>query len=120
MDSDRDGTAALYAEVDDEEIIDLEDDDEASDEDAQDQDDQDDEDDLESDEDEGQDDGDEEIDADLNRNEARNVKGDVIENPSSGGAQFTDMEVTGPRSAPPTGPAPLPTFESEAKGEGEV
>jgi len=41
----------------------------------------------------------------------------VIANESSGGAQFTDTEVTGPTSATPTGPAPLPRFESEAKGD---
>jgi hypothetical protein len=53
---------------------------------------------------------------DLNQNEALNVKPDVIENGSHGGAQFTDTEVAGPISAP-AGPAPLPKFESEAKDE---
>jgi hypothetical protein len=116
MDSDRDGTADLYAAVEDDEIIDLEDEDDEAPADSvvvqnEDQDDEDDE-----DEDEEEDEEDEE---DLNQNEARNVKGDVIttENPSSGGAQFTDAEVTGPTSASPTGPAPLPRFEFDAKGE---
>jgi hypothetical protein len=53
---------------------------------------------------------------DLNQNESPNVKPDVIENGSHGGAQFTDTEVAGPISAP-AGPAPLPKFESEAKDE---
>jgi len=149
MDSDRDGTAALYAPVDEDEIIDLEDDEAGDDETAgeavlagsadlqsaddadEDDDDADDEDDdvqdsdadgvqnsdqddAADDEEDHQEDGD-----DLNRNVVRHVKENVIttENPSSGGAQFTDAEVTGPTSASPTGPAPLPKFEFDAKGD---
>jgi hypothetical protein len=57
------------------------------------------------------------VDEDVNRKVTGDVKVNVIANESSGGAQFTDTEVTGPTSAPPTGPAPLPRFESEAKGD---
>ena len=149
MDSDRDGTADLYAEVDDDEIIDLldGDEDDQADEDSAD-------DAIEgtapSAQEEGADDvhnrgaddvhtparddvpksprddtrtpaanAAEEDDEDLNQNATGNVKGDVIttEIDSSGGAQFTDAEVTGPTLATPTGPAPLPKFESVAKDE---
>ena len=146
MDSDRDGTADLYAEVDDDEIIDLLDGDEDDEDSADDA--------IEgtaaSAHEEGADDvhnrgaddvhtparddvpksprddartpaanAAEEDDEDLNQNATGNVKGDVIttEIDSSGGAQFTDAEVTGPTLATPTGPAPLPKFESVAKDE---
>ena len=155
MDSDRDGTADLYAQADEDEIIDLEDDETSDSDDAsvdqaeirddvQDENDevdvQGDEDDVHNDdvrdenddvqdsvqnhdsdsddEDDRDDDDDEQlIDDDVNQKVAGDVKLNVIANESSGGAQFTDTEVTGPTSASPTGPAPLPRFESEAKGD---
>lgn len=145
MDSDRDGTADLYAAVDEDEIIDLLEDDEDETDETQDdgqdeargvvreateadetedeiQDDDLDEteDDVHNEADNVQNEGEEEDAEGVNQNGIPNVKGGVIanENEGGGGAQFTDAEITGPTSAQPTGPAPLPRFESEVKGDG--
>ncbi len=146
MDSDRDGTADLYAAVDEDDIIDLlEDDEESEADDASSdgtaQDEQDDEDqnphgddvqnldqdsahDTEADDvhdgddvqdDDATQDDDAAADEDLNRNGKRDVI--TAETANSGGAQFTDAKITGPTSASPTGPAPLPKFEFDAKGD---
>jgi tetratricopeptide (TPR) repeat protein len=140
MDSDRDGTADLYAELDDE-IIDLED---GEYEDGEDDADGDDvalgdtdaadvpgadgtSADLATDADEAADADEDDEDVDeleedgpvVNQNDAGDVKENVIADgtESNGGAQFTDAVSTGPKSATPTGPAPLPKFESEVKDE---
>jgi hypothetical protein len=58
---------------------------------------------------------DQEVDENVNQNATPSVKRTVIENASRGGAQFTHTEVTEPVSA--AGPAPLPRFQSEVKGD---